>query len=38
MIVTSNKENGVTFQTAYKSVFFSILGALCWSIAPVFGW
>jgi hypothetical protein len=38
MIVTSNKGNDATFQTAYKSVLFSILGGLFWAIAPVFGW
>jgi hypothetical protein len=38
MIVTSNKGNDVTSQTAYKAIFFSILGALGWAMAPVFGW
>jgi hypothetical protein len=38
MIVIDDKTKPVSFQTAYKSVFFSILGSLFWAGAPIIGW
>ena len=38
MIVTPANTKPVTLKTAYKSIIFSILGALFWAIVPVFGW
>jgi hypothetical protein len=38
MIVTADKMKPVSFQTVYKSVFFSILGSLFWAGVPILGW
>ncbi|CAF0916452.1 unnamed protein product [Adineta steineri] len=38
IIVTPNREEFVTFKTAYISVFLSILGGLFWAVPPILGW
>lgn len=38
MIVTPGRAKYVTFQTAYFSVVFSVLGGLFWAVGPLFGW
>lgn len=38
MIVTPKRDQYVTYQTAYISVFLSVLGGLFWALPPVFGW
>ncbi|CAF3734287.1 unnamed protein product [Rotaria socialis] len=37
-IVKPGKAQYVTFQTAYISVFLSVIAGLFWAITPVFGW
>jgi hypothetical protein len=38
MIVAADKIKPISFQTVYKSVFFSILGSLFWAVVPILGW